>query len=239
MPNYARQREIFRLLRENTLQNISAPRTDWLTDESLEDNTDSVSFDDEHDRDDSSNSTSEAIPGGFVLAARLLKLLQERAVCDRDSGEEDEGHGLIRLFRSCGEGCTDMNKELFERLDLGEKFDIEDFLLLSTIMNQQQDPNSTSNLLTTILLAKVLGRSGGGRGIETALLLSQMMNTSSQTAATGTGVAPMQNNMMPLLLALTLGRGEESEGIRGLGRRGWREKEEFAEAAPEKKQPRQ
>jgi hypothetical protein len=182
-----------------------------------------------------------ALSNGLILA-KLFNLLPDADRCEGDSYIEDDDQGLLRLFRAGGEGQGHMNKELFERLELGEKFDIEDFLLLSTLMGQQQDPNATNNLLNVLILSKLLGRGGSGRGIETALLLSQMMNTNAQAASGGTGgLQPaMQNNMLPLLLALSMGRGEEWEGGRGMGRRGWRDKDDYPEAAaPEKKQPRQ
>lgn len=228
--------EIFlRLLWDRPLEGALTAQTSPSADERSEE----PPFEDPLERDPDEGSgwaCRDPLSNRITVAARLLNLFSDR---DR-RGEDDDQQGCMRLFRSCGEGHVDMNKELFERLELGESLDIEDLLLLTTLMGQQQDPNATTNLLTTVILAKCLGRPGCGRGIETALLLTQFMNASTQAAGGATGVQPLpQNNMLPLLLALMIGRGEEGEAFRALGRRRWREKEEFPEPPAAEKRARQ
>src|SRR5579871_5984596 len=133
--------------------------------------------------DDVVLSTPKTRSNPFRITERLLDVPKADR-CDSDPCEpedEDNEQGLMKLFRSGGEGHLRMNKELLEKLDLGDRFELEDLLLLSTLFNQQ-DPNApqTNSLLNAIVVGKILARSGLGRVIETALVLSQLLNQGSR-----------------------------------------------------------
>lgn len=108
------------------------------------------------------------------------------------------------------------NRELLD--NLGEKFTAEDLLLISTLLNQQQDPNALTNLVNILLISKLMGSRSG---LEGALLVSMLLNTSQQTAGAGIQQT-FQSNMLPLLLLMGIGREREEEGYRGGG---WRDKD--------------
>jgi hypothetical protein len=234
---------IFRVLRELALLTPSALGSTELSpeqdDDQSEDADSAVFRDVDIDDHDIGISVPKTLSNNFILA-KLFNLLPRANGCEGDSNNEDDTPGLMRLFRAGGGGQWHMDREAFERLNFSEDVDIRDLVLLIALMGQQPDPNTT-NLLTVLILSKVLGGGGSGLGIETALLLSPIINANAQAATSGgTGVAaPMQNNLLPLLLALAIGRGEDREGARGGSRRGWG-RESYQEAAPpEKKQPRQ
>ena len=104
------------------------------------------------------------------------------------------------------------------REELFEKFSergLDDLLLVSTLLNQQQDPNAVSNLVNVLLISKLIG---GGRRMDTVLLTTVLLGMNPQPAQPSGGTtvqSVLPANLLPLLLILGASREDEPEGYRG------------------------
>jgi hypothetical protein len=101
-------------------------------------------------------------------------------------------------------------RELLDRL--GERIAVDDLLLLSTLMNQQQqDPNALSNLVNALLVTRLIG---SRPGIEGVLLATTLLNMNSSQSGTGAATPMGFQNILPLLLLMGVTKEEESDVIR-------------------------